>query len=172
MGDLQSEFTIDFLLFWLLSSFILELPIGIRNQNKEYTMARISQTQIKNEFTQYLSKRENLISIGIFKKVPSTTSLMLTRGMTWLFSPRFYVGVTDQQLIVIPEVSKQGQDEIYAGFSDVEFYTDAFNTTVLDIQKIYQGRPLKLRFKPGYHFQGMDQFDFIAVVKQGKKSPA
>ena len=133
-------------------------------------MARINQTLIKKELSQYLSSDENLISIGIFKKVPSTTSLMLTRGMTWLFSPRFYVGVTDQRLIVIPEVSKQGQDVIYAGFNDVEFYTDAFNTTILDIQKLFKGTPLKLRFKPSYQFQGTDQFDFIAAVKQGKNS--
>ena len=135
-------------------------------------MDRINQTQIKNEFTQYLSKAENLISIGIFKNVPSTTSVMLTRGMTWFFAPTFFVGVTDQRLIIIPEVVKQGQSMIDAGFDEVEFYTDALNNTILDIQKIYQGKPLKLRFKPGYHFQGMDQFDFIAAVKQGKKSHA
>jgi len=134
-------------------------------------MARISQTHIMNEFKQYLSKSEKLISIGIFKNVPSRGSLMLTRGMTWFFAPKFFVGVTDGRLIIVPEVVKQGQSMIDAGFDEVEFYTDAFNTTVLDVHKLYKGKPLKLRFKPGYQFQGMDQFDFIAAVKQGKKSP-
>lgn len=135
-------------------------------------MAQLNQTLIKKELSQHLSSGENLISIGIFKKVPTTTSLMFTRGMTWWFSRRFYVGVTDQRLIAIPEVSKQGQNAIFAGFDEVEFYTGSFNTTILEVQKLYNGTPLKLRFKPGYQFQGLDQFDFIAAVKKGKKSPA
>jgi len=135
-------------------------------------MARINQTLIKKELSEYFSSEERLISIGVFKKIPSTTSLMLTRGMTWLFSQRFYVGVTDQRLIILPGNSRQGQNVIYAGFDEVEFYTGAFNTTILDIQKLFNGTPLKLRFEPGYQFQGMDQFDFITAVKQGKKSPA
>jgi len=60
-------------------------------------MARINQTKVEKDISQYLSSEERLISIGVFKKVPSTGSLMLTRGMTWLLSQRFYVGVTDQR---------------------------------------------------------------------------
>lgn len=133
-------------------------------------MPKISQTQITNQFKQYLSKSEKLISIGIFKNVPSMTSLMLTRGMTWLCSSRFFVGVTDGRLIIIPEVVQQGQSMIYAGFDEVEFYTEAFNTTILNVQKMYKGKPLKLRFSQGYQIDGFDQFDFIAAVKQGQKS--
>jgi len=47
---------------------------------------------------------------------------------------------------------------------------EVLNNAILDVQKIYEGEPLKLRFKPGYQFQGMNQFDFIAAVKQGKNS--
>ncbi len=138
-------------------------------------MGRTNQTQIKKDISQYLSSEEHLISIGVFKKVPSTGSLMLTRGMTWLLSQRFYVGVTDQRLIILPDLRKKnqegmGENVIYAAFDEVEFFTGAFNTTILDVQKHFEGTPLILRFKPGYQIQGMDQFDFIAAVKQGKNS--
>ena len=138
-------------------------------------MARINQTKVEKDISQYLSSEEHLISIGVFKKVPSTGSLMLTRGMTWLLSQRFYVGVTDQRLIILPDLRKKnqegmGENVIYAAFDEVEFFTGAFNTTILDVQKHFEGTPLKLRFKHDYQFQGMDQFDFIAAVKQGKNS--
>jgi len=137
-------------------------------------MAYINQKLIKKAFSQYLSSEEHLLSIGVFKKVPSTKWLLLSKGMVWLLSREFYVGVTDQRLIVLPaskakRLSGMEDDVIAAGFDEVEFYTDALNNTILDIQKIYQGEPLKLRFKSGYRFQGMDQFDFIAAVKQGKQ---
>ena len=138
-------------------------------------MAYINPEQIKKWFSQYLSGEEHLVSIGVFKKVPSTGCLLLTKGMAWLLSQEFYVAVTDQRLIILPSSRKRRQDWmqeniIYADFNEVEFYADALNNTILDIQKIYEGEPLKLRFKPGYQFQETNQFDFIAAVKQGKKS--
>jgi len=138
-------------------------------------MARINQTKVEKELSQYLSSEEHLISIGVFKKIPSTGWLMMTRGMAWVLSQQFYVGVTDQRLIILPDLRNKnqkgmGENVIYAGFDEVEFFTGAFNTTILDVQKHFEGTPLKLRFKPDYQFQGMDQFDFIAAVKQGKNS--
>lgn len=137
-------------------------------------MSHINQSQVKKIISQYLSKAENLITIGILKRIPPTSYLLLTRGMAWIFSKEFYVGVTDQRLIILPESKRmrgEGFEEepIFADFDEVEFYTDPLNNTILDVQSMYQGVPLKLRFKPGYAFEGTNQFDFIAAVKQGKK---
>jgi len=140
-------------------------------------MAYINPTQIEKWFSEYLFGEERLMSIGVFKKVPSTGWLLLTKGMAWLLSQEFYVGVTDQRLIILPTSKRKTQnwmqeEMIYAGLDEVDFYGDALNNTILDVHKIYEGEPLKLRFKPGYQFHGMDQFDFIAAVKQGKNSHA
>ncbi len=140
-------------------------------------MAYANPKLIEKWFSEYLYGEESMVSIGVFKKVPSTGWLLLTKGMAWLLSQQFYVGVTDRRLIILPASRNKRQDwmqdnMIYAGFDEVEFYGDALNNTILDVHKIYEGEPLKLRFKPGYQFHGMDQFDFIAAVKQGKNSHA
>jgi len=131
-------------------------------------MSQINQSQIKKNFSDVLNDEETLVSIGIMKKVPSTSWLLLSRGMAWILATKFYVGVTDQRLIILPVSSQGGEPVIFADFAEVAFITDPLNNTILDIQKTYQGDPLKLRFKSGYQFDGMDQFDFIAAVKQGK----
>jgi hypothetical protein len=133
-------------------------------------MTQIQQAQVKQAICDYLEDGEQLVSIGVFKKVPSTSWLLLTRGMAWILASRFYVGVTNRRLMVLPDSSQIGRGEaaIFADFDEVDFYTDPLNNIILDIQKTYQGAPLKLRFKSGYTFEGMDQFDFISAVKQGK----
>ena len=138
-------------------------------------MARMSDKQIKNSCSRYLSKDESLLIIGIFKRIPSVSWLLLTRGMAWILSEKIYVGVTDRRMIILPESrvkSKQetAEDVIYAGFDEVAFNTDPLNNTILEIQKSYKNQPLKLRFKSGYQFMGLDQFDFIAAVKRGKQT--
>ncbi len=131
-------------------------------------MSYINQSQIKKDISEYLDEEEYLVSIGIFKKVPTTSWLLLTKGMAWIFAPIFYVGVTNKQLIIMPESRyTRGEGVVFAGFDEVGFYNDPLSNTIMDIQKIYDGAPLKLRFKSGYQFEGMDQFDFIAAVKQG-----
>jgi hypothetical protein len=131
-------------------------------------MAQINQTLIKKNISDILDDEEKLVSIGVMKKVPSTSWLLLSRGMAWILTSKFYVGVTDKRLIILPESSKSHEYVIIADFDEVDFSTDLLNNTVLDIKKTYRGEPLKLRFKSGYQFEGMDQFDFIAAVKQGK----
>jgi len=133
-------------------------------------MAQISQSQIKKILSDILDDEEKLLSIGVMKKVPSTSWLLLSRGMAWILASKFYVGVTDQRLIIFPESSKSHESVIFADFDEVDFSTDPLNNTILDIQKTYRGEPLKLRFKSGFELEGMDQFDFIAAVKLGKKS--
>jgi hypothetical protein len=133
-------------------------------------MSQINQSQIEKIISEYLNDEEKLLSISIMKKVPSTSWLLLSRGMAWILASKFYVGVTDQRLIILPESSQSHVDVVFADFDQVDFSTDPLNNTVLDIQKTYHGEPLKLRFKSGYQFQGMDQFDFITAVKQGKSA--
>jgi len=133
-------------------------------------MDKINQSQIKKIFSDHLNDEEKLLSISIMKKVPSTSWLLLSRGMAWILTSKFYVGVTDKRLIILPESSKNHESVIVADFDEVDFSTDLLNNTVLDINKTYRGEPLKLRFKSGYQFEGMDQFDFIAAVKMGKEA--
>ena len=130
-------------------------------------MAQVNLSQIEKHISEHLNDEEKLLSIATMKKVPSTSWLLLSRGMAWILSSKFYVGVTDQQLIILPESTKSSEAVIFADFNEVEFSTDPLNNTILDIQKTYRGEPLKLRFTSGSQFQGMDQFDFIAAVKQG-----
>lgn len=156
-------------------TYILGLGFIDRNQKVEEKMSRINQNQLKEDISRHLSSDERLLSIGVLKRVPSTGLLLLTKGIGWFLTEDFYVGVTDQRLIILPETSKGdvrvlGEDVIFADFTEVMFYTDAFNNTILDIHKIYKGNPLKLRFKPGHQIQGTDQFDFIAAVTQGKNA--
>ena len=135
-------------------------------------MSPLNQTGIERVFSNYLSSEEHLVTIGLFKKVPPTSHLLLSKGMAWMFSKRVYVAVTEQRLIILPSSCqiKQEQNVIFAGFDEVEFYQGLMSTTILDVQKNYHGKPLKLRFKSSYRYQGMDQFDFIAAVKQGKRA--
>jgi hypothetical protein len=134
-------------------------------------MSSKNQSRMKNDFSGYLSREENLVTIGLFKQVPQTSHLLLSKGIAWLFSKEFEVAVTNQRLIILPSSRHiwQEQDAIFADFDEVEFYKGLLSMTVLDVQKNYHGKPLQLRFQPGYDYQGMDQFDFIAAVKQAKE---
>jgi hypothetical protein len=138
-------------------------------------MAHLTPKQIEKWLSQYLTDDEHLVSFAVFKKVPSVGWLLLTKGMAWVFSQKLYVGVTNQRLIILPASRKRKrsgmqEDAIYAGLNEVEFYVDGLNTTILNIQKTYEGEPLKLRFKSDNQVQGMDQFDFIAAVKERKEA--
>ena len=140
-------------------------------------MSQNYQSQVKKAISQYLLEEEQMVAIGVLKRVPLTSHLLLTRGMAWIFAKEFYVGVTDRRLIILPGSKPKrgegfGEEPIFADFDQVAFYTDPLNNTILDVQKIYQGVPLKLRFKTGFQFEGMNQFDFIAAVKQGKSISA
>jgi hypothetical protein len=138
-------------------------------------MARISYQEIIEEISKYLTSDETLISVGIFKRVPPASMLLLTRGMAWFLSKEFYVGVTEQRLFVLPLLNKTGKKLIFeemisAGFDEVDIYQGFINETILDLRKSYKGKPLKLRFKTLLIDQAMDPFDFIAAIKQGKAS--
>lgn len=134
-------------------------------------MNRISCDHIEQELSEHLSNGENLISIGIFKKVPSITWMLFTKGFAWLLTQEFSVGVTDQRLIILPRsVNKRSiesfEDVIFADFSEVRLYEGFFRNTMLDIHKMYKGQPLSLRYKSDCIPEGINLYDFIAVVKQ------
>ena len=134
-------------------------------------MKRISSDHIERELSEHLSDGENLISIGIFKKVPSITWMLFTKGFAWLLTQEFYVGVTDQRFIVLPRsVNKRSvkyfEDVIYADLSEVRLYEGPFRNTMLDVHKMYKGQPLSLRNKSDCIPDGLDLYDFIAAVKQ------
>ncbi len=138
-------------------------------------LSRLKQDEIKSAFSQYLGRGEQVLAIGVFKKMPSTGWLLLSKGMAWFFTPEFYAAVKDRRLIFLPASRFKGrmraeEDVFTAELDEVELSSDALNNTILDIRKSYDGEPLKLRFRPGASFLGMDQFDFIAALK-GVKVP-
>ena len=138
-------------------------------------MKTLNQIQINKIFSPHLSGEEKLVSVGVFKKVPSVSWLLLTKGFAWLLTQRFFVGVTNQRLIILPE-PKQGKqiaiDEqvIYAAFNEVSFSNDPLKNILLMIDKTFKGEPLNLRFDSSMMIKGYDQFDFIAAVKQAQST--
>jgi hypothetical protein len=136
-------------------------------------MKTLSQIQINKIFSPYLSGAEKSVSVGVFKKVPSISWLLLSKGFAWLLTKRFFVGVTDQRLIILPE-PKQGKqitiDEqvIYAAFNEVSLSNDPLKNIILTIEKTFKGEPLNLRFDGSTMIKGFDQFDFIAALKQAQ----
>ncbi len=134
-------------------------------------MYKISLDQMKAALSTYLNENEELEAIGIFKKVPSTSFLLLTRGMAWFLSRDFHIGVTDQRLVILP-VTKRSlatgkyEEVIYADYAEVHLHEGPLNNTMLDIQKIYKGKPLNLRYKTNLMPEGLDLYEFITAVKQ------
>jgi len=137
-------------------------------------MSHKSYQQLRQVISQYLLPEENLVSIGLFKRVPPTGILFLTRGIAWFLAQDFFVGVTDQRLVILPvskgkQKTKWFEDVIYANFDEVDFSEDIFRNSFLKVQKIFKGEPLKLRFKSRHRYTDQDQFDFIGITRQGKK---
>jgi len=127
--------------------------------------------QIKSALSQHLAADDKLKAIGVFKKVPSTSWLLLTRGFAWLVTQDFHVGVTDQHLVILPVLKRCGfkrpyDDVIIANFNEVHLHEGPLKNTMLDIQKTYKGEPLNLRYKNECVPEGMDLYDFITAVKQ------
>jgi hypothetical protein len=132
-------------------------------------MRYISRSQVEQVISGYLQNEETLVSVGIFKQMPSITWLLLTKGMAWFLTRAFYVGVTSQGVIILPYTTRNEEkfeDAIFADYDDTQLYNGPFNNTVLEIQKMYKGEPLKLRFITGRFSQGFDLYEFIAALKQ------
>lgn len=137
-------------------------------------MDRITQHSIIDTVSEYLKDGEQLVSLGVFKKLPSTSFFLLTRGIAWMLTQDFYVGATDQRVIVLPVSHKKlgkviFEDAFFVRYDEVELTEDVFNNTILKIKKIYRGYHLKLRFKTRDRTLDWSPFEFIAAVQQGKK---
>lgn len=137
-------------------------------------MERLAHHPIATAFAQYLEAEENLVSVGGFKKVPTTSFFLLTRGIAWMLTQDFYVGVTNQRIIVLPVSQKRFGEMVFdepffVSFDAVELSEDLFNNTILKIQRLYRGYHLKLRFKTRDQTVDWNPFEFIAAVQQGKK---
>jgi len=138
-------------------------------------MKTLTQTQLNKIFSPYLSDEETLVSVGIFKKVPSISWLLLTKGFAWLLTQRFFVAVTDQRVILLPETNNRSQipiaeQAIVAAFDDVALSNDPLKNIILMVDKTFNGEPLNLRFDGRMMIKGVDQFDFIAAVKTAQAS--
>jgi hypothetical protein len=136
-------------------------------------MKTLSQIQINKNFSPHLSGEEKLVSVGVFKKVPSISWLLLSKGFAWLLTQRFFVGVTDQRLIILPDSSRRtqislGEVAIFANFDEVSLSNDPLKNIILTIDKTFKGEPLNLRFDGSMIVKGFDQFDFIAAVKHAQ----
>lgn len=135
-------------------------------------MSQKNSKQIKETFLEYLSGKEYLRAIGVFKKVPTTWMCFLTRGIAWFWSEEFYVAVTNQRLILLPDLERKDLGDVVReaasiDFDEVDISEGPFQNSFLEIQKHNQLGVLKLRFKPGYNFIGSNKFDFIAALKHG-----
>ena len=134
-------------------------------------MNRLRVDQIKAALSKHLSAGEALEAVGVFKKIPSTSWLFLTRGMAWLLTQEFHVGVTDQRIVILPvpkkcKVSDEYEGVIYADFDEVNLYEGPIKNTMLDIHKMYKGKPLHLRYKSNLVPEGLDLYEFITAIKQ------
>jgi hypothetical protein len=138
-------------------------------------MKTLDQIQINKNFSPHLAGEEKLVSVGVFKKVPSISWLLLSKGFAWLLTQRFFVGVTDQRLIILPDSSRRtqislGEVAIFANFDEVSLSNDPLKNIILTIDKTFKGEPLNLRFDGSMMVKGFDQFDFIAAVKNAQTS--
>ena len=138
-------------------------------------MRTLDQIQINKIFSPHLSGEEKLVSVGVFKKVPSISWLLLTKGFAWLLTQRFFVAVTDQRLIILPEAKKgkkiaTDEQVICAAFNEVSLSNDPLKNILLMIDKTFKGEPLNLRFDSSTMVKGYDQFDFITAVKQAQST--
>jgi hypothetical protein len=134
-------------------------------------MKRTKNDQMMNNLNLHLVDGEEIISIGIFKKMPSTSWLLLTKGLAWILTQEFYVAVTNQRLIILPGATHRRrlqsfEDPIFADFNKVRLYEGPLKNTMLDVHKMYKGSPLNLRFKTECLPEGIDLYDFISALRQ------
>ena len=123
-------------------------------------------------FTPYLMENEKVLALGAFRKVPSVSAMMLTRGLARYFSSRSFAAVTTDRIILLPVSGKTGQigDEPITsfGFNDVKFYETFLFATVMEVRLPGEELYLRLRFSGQMLTLGLDKFEFIAAVYQGK----
>ena len=126
--------------------------------------------QLECEFTPLLKPDETITALGIFKKDPSISRLLLTRGIARYGAREFHAAVTDQRLIVLAVHVVRGEklvsNPIDAKLSDVQITRNYFNETILVALIELLEKPLTLRFKSSMKDLGLSQSKFISALKQ------
>lgn len=137
-------------------------------------MVSNSVTKLIKLFNPYLQKGERIISVGVFRKIPSVSAMIMTRCMARFFTQISIIAVTDKRVILLPE-SKRGESLVgkpmdAIGFDDVSFSESFFYSTMVEIRLPGEDSPLRLRFSGKNRSLGLDKNDFIGAVYQGKKA--
>ena len=126
--------------------------------------------QLECEFTPLLKPNETITALGIFKKDPSISRLLFTRGIARYGAREFHAAVTDQRLIVLAVHIVRGEkvvsNPIDAKLSDVQITRNYFNETILVAPIELLEKPLTLRFKSSMEALGLSQSEFISALKQ------
>ena len=124
------------------------------------------------EIGSYLQDNEEIVALGAFRKVPSVPAMMVTRGLARFFSKKSLVAVTNKRLILFPETSPNNQslEEPVAsvGFGDVDFHDTCLYSTVMEVRLPGEEFPLRLRFSEQMRTLGLDKFEFLGAVYQGR----
>ncbi len=126
--------------------------------------------QLECEFTPLLKPDETITALGIFKKDPSISRLLLTRGIARYAAREFHAAVTDQRLIVLAVHTVRGEkvvsSPIEAQLSDIQVTKNFFNEPVLVVPTPVLEKTLTLRFKSGTEVLGLNKYDFIGALRR------
>ncbi|MBG0786695.1 MAG: hypothetical protein H0S79_16485 [Anaerolineaceae bacterium] len=126
--------------------------------------------QLESEFTSLLKPDETIAALGIFKKDPSISSLLLTRGITRFAAKEFHAAVTDQRLIVLAVHTVRGEkvvsNPIEAPLDEIQVTKNFFNEPVLVVPMPILEKTLTLRFKSGMQALGLNKYEFIGAIRQ------
>ena len=123
-------------------------------------------------FTPYLQEDEKIRALGTFRKIPSVPAMMMTRGLARFFSKKSLVAVTDKRLILFPISGPKSQTvespTASVGFDDVRFHDNWIYSTVMEVYLPGEEIPLRLRFSGQMRSLGLDKFNFLGAVYQGR----
>jgi len=126
--------------------------------------------QLESEFTSLLKPDETIAALGVFKKDPAISHILLTRGIARYAAKEFHAAVTNQRLIVLAVHFIRGEkvlsSPLEAGISEVQITRNFFNETILVVPIEPLEKPLSLRFKSRMEVLGLSSSDFISALKQ------
>ena len=135
-------------------------------------MSEKSVAALVKQITPQSTDDEKIKALGVFRKVPSVSAMMLTRGLARFYSSKFYAAVTNDRIILSPVSGKKGQSNhepiISVSFDDVRFYEKFLYATVMEVRLPGEEPSLKLRFSEQMHSLNLDKFEFVGAVYQGK----
>jgi hypothetical protein len=130
--------------------------------------------QIDKEISPYLSKDEDVKSVGFFRKVPATRKLILTRGLARFFSQEFLAALTEKRMILVP-VNKINGKTVYGDawdidLKDVKFGNSLFSDLVLQVGIAGSRHRLRLRFEYGSSTNRSEKDYFMAALLNAQQA--